>query len=77
VAGYEDETGAQRLAAFVVPASPLADEDHFFAELRERIASRAGRNKLPSRFVLTDELPRGASGKVKKRVLLKDHLDVG
>ena len=73
VAGYDAGPGDQRLAAFVVPAEAPADGEAFVAGLRETISARAGRSKVPRLFVVVDELPREASGKVNKRALLRDH----
>jgi len=76
VAGYETGAGEQRLAAFVVPRDAGADETELVAALRQRIAETAGRSKLPARIIVLPELPHGPSGKVQKRKLLEDHLDV-
>ena len=51
--------------AFVVPTHDV-DEDTLRNHCRKRIAA----NKVPSRIVFVDELPRGAYGKVVRRELL-------
>lgn len=58
----------QDAVAFVVPAAEgeLDEED-----LRLRCKSRLAANKVPSRIIITERLPRGAYGKVVRRDLVQ------
>jgi fatty-acyl-CoA synthase len=66
VLGVDDEKFGQRLAAYVVTRAPV-DGD----ELREFVKSNLARYKVPRDVVFVDELPRTATGKVRKRDLNK------
>jgi fatty-acyl-CoA synthase len=66
VVGVDDEKFGQRLAAYVVVrdgASPTEDD------LKSWVRSNLARFKVPRDVVFVDELPRTATGKVKKREL--------
>ncbi len=66
VVGVPDERFGQALRAFVVPrAGATLDLD----ELKEFVARRLARFKVPREFVVLDELPRTATGKVLRREL--------
>jgi fatty-acyl-CoA synthase len=64
VVGVDDDQFGQRLAAYVV-ARGDADAD----ELRGFVKSNLARYKVPRDVVFVDELPRTATGKVRKREL--------
>jgi fatty-acyl-CoA synthase len=66
VIGVDDPEWGERVRAFVVrkPGSSLEDV-HLKAWVRERLAGP----KVPRDFVLVDDLPRNATGKVLKREL--------
>lgn len=62
------EVLGQDAVAFVVPAAGgELDED----DLRLRCKSRVAANKIPSRIIVTEQLPRGAYGKVVRRELAR------
>ncbi len=66
VVGVPDDDFGQRLAAFVVLADgAAATEDELKGHVRERLA----RYKVPREIAFVDELPRTATGKLKRRRL--------
>jgi fatty-acyl-CoA synthase len=68
VVGVPDQEFGQRLKAFVVIRDGAElSEDDVKAYVRENLA----RFKIPREVVFLDELPRNATGKVLKRVLVK------
>ncbi len=67
VVGVDDEQFGQRLKAFVVLRSE-ASEEELKAHVRRNLASY----KVPREIVVLEELPRNATGKVLKRVLVED-----
>ena len=76
VVGVEDATWGEAGIAFVVPLeSPQAtDGAALEASLLEHLGARLARFKLPKAFVLLDELPRTAYGKVVKGELRTRYL---
>jgi acyl-CoA synthetase (AMP-forming)/AMP-acid ligase II/NAD(P)-dependent dehydrogenase (short-subunit alcohol dehydrogenase family) len=66
VVGVADEDFGQRLSAFVVPkeGASLAEE-----ELGPYVGRRLARYKVPREFTLVEELPRTATGKLRRRQL--------
>jgi fatty-acyl-CoA synthase len=67
VIGVPDEEFGQRLSAWVVkaPESPLDG-----STVRDLVRTRLARHKVPRDVFFVDELPRNASGKLLRRVLL-------
>jgi acyl-coenzyme A synthetase/AMP-(fatty) acid ligase len=61
--------GRLRPAAFVVPAAGAATGPALARDLRRRVARRLEPDLAPERVVLTDALPRHASGKLDRRRL--------
>lgn len=59
--------GVEVIAAFYLAASPLRE-----AELAEWCAARLARYKCPRLFIRAESLPRGANGKLLRRVLRAD-----
>jgi fatty-acyl-CoA synthase len=67
VVGVQDAEFGQRLKAFVVPRNGAKlSEEAIKAYVKENLA----RFKVPREVVFLDELPRNATGKVLKRVLV-------
>jgi fatty-acyl-CoA synthase len=69
VIGVQDDAWGERLAAHVVPVvgmEPTADD--LKAYVKENLAGF----KVPRDIVFSDELPRNATGKVLKRMLVSD-----
>jgi 2-aminobenzoate-CoA ligase len=62
--------GRVRPAAFVVPAAGAGPGDGLARELRRLVARRLAPALAPGRVVLTDALPRHASGKLDRARLL-------
>ncbi len=72
VVGVDDVEWGKRLRAFVVPesgASPDGDEIKLY--VKENLA----RHKVPRDVVFIDELPRNATGKLLRRVLVEMDVD--
>ena len=69
VTGVSDELRGEIPVAFVV-ARPSFDAALMERRCRDNMASF----KVPRRFVLLDNLPRNALGKVQKHLLLRDGL---
>jgi O-succinylbenzoic acid--CoA ligase len=67
VAGRPDAEWGEHVVAFVVPAR--IDEAPTLEELRDHAAERIARFKAPRELVLLPELPRTASGKVRRAEL--------
>jgi len=67
VAGRPDPEWGQRVTAFVVPADPAAPPT--LAGLRAFARERLAAAKVPRELVLVPSLPRGASGKLLRRLL--------
>lgn len=67
VAGRADPEWGTRVVAFVVPSDPHAPPT--LDALRAHAAGRLPRYKAPRELVLLPELPRTASGKVRRRAL--------
>jgi acyl-CoA synthetase (AMP-forming)/AMP-acid ligase II len=65
VVGSPDPVLGEVIHAFVVPR----DRDLDPGELRTYSASRLSHHKLPRRFTMTDQLPRTATGKIRKHLL--------
>jgi acyl-CoA synthetase (AMP-forming)/AMP-acid ligase II len=59
--------------AVVVCAGSLPEEDELIEFVKGRIASY----KKPSRIIFVDELPRNAAGKVLRRTLREEYVDLG
>ena len=66
VIGVPNDRTGEAIAAFVVP---VAGRTPTLASLREHVASRLARYKVPSTLSLLDELPRNQAGKVVRRML--------
>lgn len=66
VVGEPDREYGEAVVAFVVPA---AGETLDVDELRRHCRTRLAGYKVPSRFEVVDELPRGLGGKLQRRAL--------
>jgi acyl-CoA synthetase (AMP-forming)/AMP-acid ligase II len=67
IVGRADPEWGAHVAAFVVPASP--DDPPTLEDLRAHGAERLARFKLPRELRLSAEIPRTASGKVRRASL--------
>jgi len=67
VAGRPDPEWGERVVAFVVPADPKGPPT--LEELRAHASERIARFKAPKDLVLLSDLPRTASGKLRRRAL--------
>jgi fatty-acyl-CoA synthase len=70
VIGVPDDEFGQRLKGFVVLKQGAADDE---PALKAYVKSNLARYKVPRDIVFLDELPRNATGKVLKRVLVESH----
>tara|TARA_B100000614_G_C14505385_1_gene476362 strand:- start:679 stop:1290 length:612 start_codon:yes stop_codon:yes gene_type:complete len=62
-------SATQGLTAFVVLREAVEDEDTFIESLKTYIAEKIGRFAMPEKIVITEELPRTATGKLVRRLL--------
>jgi len=69
VVGRPDAEGLMRPAAFIVLAGESHDGPSLAAELRRHVAHRLAPHMAPVTVEVVGELPRGATGKVDRRVL--------
>ncbi|GES38367.1 long-chain fatty-acid--CoA ligase [Rhodococcus aetherivorans] len=67
VVGVEDPDFGHRLRAFVVPAE---GSERDAEEIKEYVKANLARYKVPRDVVFLDELPRNATGKLLRRVLV-------
>jgi O-succinylbenzoic acid--CoA ligase len=67
VAGRPHPEWGQQVVAFVVPAA--VDDPPSLEELRARAAERIARFKAPGELVLVSEIPRTATGKIRRGAL--------
>jgi len=61
-----ENSGSKQIAAYVVPSNGNMPDS---VELRERLSERLPVYMLPAVFVTIEELPRGPSGKLNRRML--------
>ncbi len=73
VVGVPDERWGEAAVAVIVPAAARPVEP---SELEAFLRHRMAPFKVPRRWVLVEDLPRTASGKVQKHVV-RDRLDTG
>jgi fatty-acyl-CoA synthase len=72
VVGVDDPDFGKRLRAFVVPR-PGARQD--VEEIKLYVKNNLARHKVPRDVVFVDELPRNATGKLLRRVLVEMDVD--
>lgn len=72
VVGVDDAEFGKRLRAFVV-AEPGAERDA--AQIKQYVKDNLARHKVPRDVVFVDELPRNATGKLLRRVLVDMEID--
>ena len=72
VVGVDDVEFGKRLRAFIV-AEPGASPDA--AEIKLHVKNNLARHKVPRDVVFVDELPRNATGKLLRRVLVEMVVD--
>ncbi|WP_024444552.1 acyl-CoA synthetase [Mycolicibacterium iranicum] len=72
VVGVDDVEFGKRLRAFIV-AEPGAAKDA--AEIKQHVKDNLARHKVPRDVVFVDELPRNATGKLLRRVLVELDVD--
>jgi acyl-CoA synthetase (AMP-forming)/AMP-acid ligase II len=73
--GVDDEDFGKRLRAFVVTDGDV-DQEALREKLKAHVKDNLARYKVPREFVFLDELPRNATGKVRK-LDLKDYDENG
>jgi acyl-coenzyme A synthetase/AMP-(fatty) acid ligase len=61
VVGLADPTWGQVVAAAIVPREPVSEE-----ALRSHLAARLPGHEVPRRWAFVQELPRNATGKVRR-----------
>jgi fatty-acyl-CoA synthase len=68
VVGVDDTEFGKRLRAFIVPESGAELEA---AEIKQFVKDNLARHKVPRDVVFVDDLPRNATGKLLRRVLVE------
>ena len=69
VVGIPDERWGEAVCAVVVPAEASVDAEALRADLLDHAKRHLAKFEVPKRIDIVDELPRGATGKVLKRVV--------
>ena len=79
VVGRSDETTGQAIAAFVTLKGGVTGDEELIGTLRKHVATRIGPIARPKSIVLTDDLPKTRSGKIKRRQLrdISEHRQLG
>ncbi len=72
VVGVDDVEWGKRLRAFIVP-EPGADHDG--DAIKQYVKDNLARHKVPRDVVFIDELPRNATGKLLRRVLVEKEIE--
>ncbi len=72
VVGVDDVEFGKRLRAFVVPEPGVAPDA---AQIKQYVKDNLARHKVPRDVVFIDELPRNATGKLLRRVLVEKDVD--
>ena len=72
VIGLPDDQWGEAVTAVVVPRPGPTPT---LADVADWVGTRLASHMKPKRLILTDRLPRGASGKVRKHLLLEMHND--
>jgi acyl-coenzyme A synthetase/AMP-(fatty) acid ligase/SAM-dependent methyltransferase len=71
VCGVADDSGIERMAAFVHLRDGAA-VDGWEMRLREQAVTALGRGRAPARFIPVAALPRGANGKIRRQILVAE-----
>ncbi|WP_341286195.1 AMP-binding protein [Mycobacterium decipiens] len=66
VVGVRESTGASALQAFLVPKQGASLDDSAIHEIYRRLRSQLSAFKIPHRFAIAPQLPRTATGKLKR-----------
>lgn len=72
VVGVDDVEFGKRLRAFIVPEPGAAKDE---AEIKQYVKDNLARHKVPRDVVFVEELPRNATGKLLRRVLVEMDID--
>ncbi|MFB6549287.1 class I adenylate-forming enzyme family protein [Streptomyces sp. NPDC056405] len=73
VFGIPDERWGEAVCAVVVPAADVTDHDALRAELVTLARDRLAKFEVPKRIDFVDELPRGTTGKLLKRLVRDEY----
>ncbi|BDA45528.1 probable 2-hydroxyacyl-CoA lyase at C-terminar half [Coccomyxa sp. Obi] len=65
--GAPDEKYGEVVAAAVVLSKPADDAAAVIADIRKFAATKLAKFKVPEQIVITDKLPKGATGKIQRR----------
>ncbi len=72
VCGYISVLGDERMAAFIVPSATPKNPMLLFRDLKEYLVAELGAHKIPSVFLMRDQLPRTSAGKILRDQLKKE-----
>lgn len=64
----QDQSG-EDIVAFVVPRKTIQDEQTSIDQIKDYIADKIGRFAVPEKIIITDQLPRTATGKLFRSAL--------
>lgn len=73
VCGFYEE-GVEKIIAFIVPQTPVADTTNLDKILKAHISDRLEKRKAPLRFIYLSDIPVSANGKILKSQLLEQYL---
>ncbi|MFP4597203.1 MAG: o-succinylbenzoate--CoA ligase [Persicimonas sp.] len=71
VVGVDDDEWGELVHALVVPRPGEADSQRFIEELAAACRAQLARFKVPRRWAIIDQVPRTASGKIRRRFARK------
>jgi len=69
VVGHSDEHGLTKPRAFVVLAPGVAPSERLARDLQEHVKANGAPHKYPRRVDFLDELPKTATGKIRRHLL--------
>jgi len=74
VVGLPDREWGEKVTAFIVPHDGKSINP---TELKSYLRQRISAFKVPKEFLVVDELPKNATGKILKREIRKQFIETG
>lgn len=69
--GCPDEKYGEIVAAAVVPNKPVSDTSAFAKDIQKQAAQKLAAFKVPVRIFVTEQLPKTATGKIQRRMMVE------